>query len=322
MARVLVTTVPFGERDRTPLEMLEASGVDWLVNPIDRKLTESELVQLVSDTEVLIAGTEPITDAVMAQAPHLRLISRVGVGLDNVDLAAARRRGIAVSYTPTAPAPAVAELTIGLMFSLLRGIHVADANIRAGAWHRTMGWRISDVAFGIVGVGRIGRRVITLLRGLGASRILAHDIIEDPLLAEELGFTWVPLDQLIGQSDLVSLHVPLTARTRGMFQGPQLAAMRPGSWLVNTARGGIVDESALGEALRAHHLAGAAIDVFEREPYDGELMEIPTCLLTAHMGSMSVDCRAAMEIEATREAVRHLTGQPLNSPVPDSEYPD
>ena len=128
MSKVLITTVPFGDKNRLPIEQLEAAGIECLINPLGRKLKEEELVEMVADFDVLIAGTEDITDAVMAKASHLKLISRVGIGLDNVDLLAAERRGIKVSYTPDAPAPAVAELTIGLMLALLRSIHVCNAN--------------------------------------------------------------------------------------------------------------------------------------------------------------------------------------------------
>ena len=301
--------------------MLEAVNADYLVNPIGRKLTEDELAEMVADTEVLIAGTEPITARVMAAAPRLRLISRVGVGLDSVDLRQARARGISISYTPEAPAPAVAELTIGLALSLLRDTHIANAELHRGVWERHVGRRASDITFGIVGVGRIGRRVIQHLRGIGATRILAHDIRCDAGLADDLGFSWAALPELLDGADLVSLHVPLTERTRGMFGDERLGAMRPGSWLINTARGGIVDESALERALVSGQLRGAAVDVFEHEPYHGPLSAVESCLLTSHMGSMSIDCRTAMEIEATAEAVRYLSGEDLLSQVPDEEYP-
>jgi D-3-phosphoglycerate dehydrogenase len=165
MPKALITTVPFGEKNRLPLEQLEAAGIEYLINPIGRKLKEDELAEMVSDFDVLIAGTELITDKVMNSASRLKLISRVGIGLDGVDLLAAERRGIKVSYTPDAPAPAVAELTIGLMLSLLRSVHVANAQIHRGEWHRHFGRRISEVTIGIIGTGRIGGRVLRRLAG-------------------------------------------------------------------------------------------------------------------------------------------------------------
>ena len=143
MPKVLITTVPFGDKNRLPLEQLQSAGIEYVINPTGRRLKEDELADLVGDFDVLIAGTEPVTEKVMARASRLKLISRVGIGLDSVDLIAAERRGIRVSYTPDAPAPAVAELTIALMLSLLRGVHVANLEMHAGKWHRHFGRRIA-----------------------------------------------------------------------------------------------------------------------------------------------------------------------------------
>jgi len=147
--------------------LLEAAGVEYLINPIGRKLKEDELAEMISDFDVVLAGTEPITDKVMGHASRLKLISRVGIGLDSVDLLAAKRRGIRVSNTPDAPAPAMAELTIGLMLSLLRHVHVANAELHRGEWQCHFGRRITEVTIGIIGVGRIGRRVLTRLSSFG-----------------------------------------------------------------------------------------------------------------------------------------------------------
>jgi len=303
--RVLITTVPFGQLSERPLDALRAAGVEFVINPLGRRLKGEELADLAVGFDGLIAGTEPITRQMMDNAPSVRFISRVGVGLDNVDLLAARERGIAVSYTPEAPAPAVAELTIGLMIGALRSVHCADQEMRAGRWYRRFGRRLGEITVGVIGAGRIGGRVI------------AND------LEPKDGFPhvrWVEKDELIATADLVSLHVPLTGATRHLFDAATLARMKPGAVLVNTARGGIVDEAALAEALRAGTLGGAAIDVFAEEPYAGELSAIPSCLLTCHMGSMSEDCRAKMEIEATENALTFLAGGRPAQLVPETEY--
>jgi D-3-phosphoglycerate dehydrogenase len=320
MTKALVTTVPFGATNRLPIELLEAAGIDYLINPLGRKLTEDELAGMVTDFDVLIAGTETISDKVMHSGSRLRLISRVGIGLDSVDLLAARRRRIAVSYTPDAPAPAVAELSIGLILSLLRGVHIANAELHRGVWHRYFGRRVSEVTFGIVGAGRIGGRVLRFLAGLGATQILVNDIDSGRLAIPGVELAWVSKDELFRQADVISLHVPLTVLTKNLIRNEQLRAMKSDALLINTSRGGIVNESDLVAALEAGHLGGAAIDVFEHEPYAGDLARIDRCLLTSHMGSMSVDCRTRMEIEATEEAVRFSTGQPLSGLVPPEEY--
>lgn len=320
MPKALITTVPFAEHNHLPIELLEAAGINYLINPIGRKLNEDELAEMVLDFDVLIAGTEPITDKVMSRASRLKHISRVGIGLDNVDLLAAERHGILVSYTPDAPAPAVAELTVGLMLNLLRFIHVANAQIHRGEWQRHMGRRIPEVTIGIIGVGRIGQRVLRRLSIFGTPRILVNDIHPDTSLVPELKLEWVGKDEIYRNADVISLHVPLTPQTKNMIRREQLIQMKPDAIIINTSRGGIINERDLFEVLNSGHLNGAAIDVFEQEPYRGDLANIERCLLTSHMGSMSEDCRSRMEIQAIEETLRFLNGLPLESSVPQEEY--
>jgi D-3-phosphoglycerate dehydrogenase len=318
--RVLITTVPFGVQ-RQPLDLLEADGVEFVINPIGRRLKEEELATLAANFGVLIAGTEPITARVMDAAPQLKLISRVGVGLDNVDLAAARARGITVSYTPEAPSPAVAELAVGLMLALLRDIPGADRVMRDGVWRRTMGRRLSHMTVGVIGVGRIGKRLIRhLCGGFQGVRILANDINPDRGFGNRYEVEWAEKDEIYRAADVISLHLPLTPQTRALVGAREISLMKPTAVLVNTSRGNMVHEQDLALALREGRIAGAAIDVFEREPYSGELATIDRCILTCPMGSMSEDCRARMELEATEEALRFLRGKPLLNVVPESEY--
>ena len=320
MSKVLITTVPFGDKNRLPLDLLEEAGIEYLINPIGRKLTEDELAEMITDFDVLIAGTEPITEKVMSSAKNLKLISRVGIGLDSVGLLAAEQRKIQVSYTPDAPAPAVAELTIGLMLSLLRSVHVANAQLHRSEWHRHFGRRLSEVTIGIIGAGRIGQGVLNHLNGFGRPRIMVNDIDPNIELESEFNFEWAEKEDIYQQADIITLHVPLTLQTKNMICHDQLMQMKPDAIIINTSRGGIINEDDLANVLNNNHLSGAAIDVFEQEPYTGALIEIERCLLTSHMGSMSIDCRTKMEIEATEEAVRFLTGKPLQGIVPLEEY--
>ena len=318
--KVLITTVPFGDKNRLPLDLLEDAGIEYLINPLGKKLTEDELAEMVTDFDALIAGTEPITERVMQQASRLRFISRVGIGLDSVDLLAAERRGIKVSYTPDAPAPAVAELTIGLMISLLRSVQLSNLKMHQGNWNRFFGRRLAEITIGVIGLGRIGQRVLNRLSVFGTPRLLVNDLVIDHEIGRRFKVEWVPKDQIFREADLITLHLPLTAKTKNMIRREQLESMKPDAVIINTSRGGIINESDLYEVMRDGHLAGAAIDVFVQEPYEGKLREIERCLLTAHMGSMSVDCRTRMEIEATEEAIRFLLGQTLESEVPEEEY--
>jgi D-3-phosphoglycerate dehydrogenase len=318
--KVLITTVPFGQKDRTPLDLLEKNNIEYLINPFNKKLTEDELLDLVFDFDVIIAGTEQISNRVMGKANNLKMISRVGIGLDSVDLVSAEKRGIKVSYTPDAPAPAVAELTMGMMLTLLRSVHVSSSQMHSGKWYRFFGRRLSKVTIGIIGIGRIGSKVLEHLKGFESPRILVNDISVKDDISNNFNVEWSSKEEIYKQSDIVSLHLPLTGKTKDMIKKKHLLSMKTDAIIINTSRGGIINENDLYEVMQSGHLSGAAIDVFNNEPYSGDLKNIERCLLTAHMGSMSADCRTRMEIEATEEAVRFLTGKTLEGVVPEEEY--
>jgi D-3-phosphoglycerate dehydrogenase len=317
--RVLVTTHPFGEIDRDPIALLETEEIPFTLNPFRRRLKERELAAMIEPYEALIAGTEPITEAVLSKAVNLRLIARVGIGLDSVALQAARRRGIAVTYTPSAPSPAVAELAVGQMLALLRKTLAVDREIRDGVWHRRIGRRLGLMTVGIIGVGRIGRLVIGHLKGW-SPRVLANDLKRDSEFSKQSGCVWTDVDTIYREADIISLHVPLTPRTRGMIGKRELAAMKPDAILINTARGELIDEAALAEALRKRPAFSAALDVFHDEPYTGELATLDNCTLSSHMGSATRDCRLQMELEAAQEVVRYFKKEPFAIPVPEEEY--
>jgi len=320
MNKVLITTVPFGHNDRAPLDLLESNGISYTINPLNKKLTEDELLEMVSDVDVIIAGTEQITDKVMSKAKKLKMISRVGIGLDSVDLTSAQKRGIAVSYTPDAPAPAVAELTIGLMLALLRSIYVSNSEMHEGEWTRYFGRRLSEVTIGIIGCGRIGSRVLKHLNGFGNPKIMVNDRKVKFEADNAFNVEWAEKEEIYRCCDIVTVHLPLTVETKNMIRKHHLLSMKSDAIIINSARGGIINENDLYHVLQSGHLGGAAIDVFDLEPYSGDLIKVDRCVLTAHMGSMSVDCRSKMEIQATKEAVRFLTGSPLEGLVPEEEY--
>jgi len=318
--KALITTVPFGHKNRLPLELLEAAGIEYLINPLNKKLTEKELAEMVTDFDIIIAGTEPITDFVMEKGSKLKMISRVGIGLDSVDLLAAKCRGIQVSYTPDAPAPAVAEFTIGLMITLLRSVQLSNLEMHSGKWKRYFGRRIANTTIGIIGLGRIGTRVLNRLSGFATPKLLVNDLLPNSDLDRKFKLEWVDKETIYKESDLISIHIPLTRATKNMVTKTQLEMMKSDAIIINTSRGGIINEDDLYDVMKAGHLLGASIDVFEEEPYSGKLNQLSNCLLTAHMGSMSDDCRTRMEIEATEEAIRYATNKKLESVVPESEY--
>ena len=196
----------------------------------------------------------------------------------------------------------------------------AIAQMQRGIWQRHFGRRLVACTVGIIGAGRIGVRVVPHLHGFGLPPIMVNDTVPEATLGSRCALQWADKEEIYRQAAVVTLHLALTAITRHLIRREELLMMKPDAILINTARGGIINEQDLAVVMRTGHLGGAAIDAFEVEHYSGELAGIERCLLTAHMGSMSVDCRTRMEIEATQEAVRFVSGQQLLSPVPPEEY--
>jgi D-3-phosphoglycerate dehydrogenase len=249
---------------------------------------------------IVIRGATKVTAAVLAESPSLRVVVRAGTGLDNVDLAAARERGVFVSNTPAANAVSVAELTLGMMIALERHLVPAAVELRRGVWEKTRftGRELAGRTLGLVGFGRIGREV-----ALRACAFAMTVVAADPLLAAwPDGFEWVKsltLDALLATADVVSVHVPLTPKTRGMLGVAQLAALRPDAILINCSRGGVVDESALVSALERDAIRGAAIDVFETEPPGPHpLLQFPNVLATPHLGASTLEAQSRAGVEA------------------------
>lgn len=303
MPKILITTSSFDLRHIPQAELLAQAGFEIILNPHRRRLTEDEVKSLLADDVVaMIAGVEPLTGSVLHSAKHLKVLARCGIGLDNVDLAVAQSRGIRVSNTPDAPTLAVAELTLAHMLNLLRSISLADRKIRDAKWSPLMGSLLAGKIVGIIGFGRIGRKVAELVTAFGAS-VLAYDLIHIPPLQNVKG---ADLNRLLGESDIVSLHVPYTPQTRHLIGAEQICRMKPSAYLVNISRGGLVDETALYDALVENRLAGAGLDAFEQEPYAGPLCALENVLLTAHMGSYAKEARAKQEQEAAENLMAAL----------------
>lgn len=295
------------------------------------------LVTLSADDDAERFAALPHADAVMVgahrlrreyieAAPRLGLVQHQGVGWhDTVDSQALKERGIRLAITPLGTAETVAEQALMLMLASMRHLARADSATRRGEWLvnalRPISRNLRGATVGLVGMGRIGSAVAALLQPFRVRGLYCDPYVRMPEgLENALGFSRVDLPTLLAESDVVTLHVPLTPATRNLIDRRALARMKPGAVLINTARGGVVHEGDLAEALRGGVLGGAAVDVFEREPYSGELATLPRCLLTSHMGSMSQDCRLRMEREAVEEVVRFCRGEAPMSPVPEDEY--
>ena len=316
MVKILITAVPFGELDREVLNLLSRnSRIEFNVNTFGRKLTEQELIGVISGYDIVIAGTETYTRRVMENAPKLKLISRVGIGLDSVDLEAADELGIIVSYTPDAPAPAVAELTIAQMINLSRKLPLADRKLREGQWKRYSGLRLSKSVIGIIGTGRVGSIVLKHLQTFNPEKIFVNDIVPNFDFYRKYNAELVEKEIIYKESDIITLHIPLTNATYKLISKKEMYLMKKNVCLINTSRGAIINEEDLYEYLFNNPLASVALDVFEKEPYNGNLIMLDNCIFTCHMGSMAEDCRINMEIEAVKEAIRLVNGESLKNLV-------
>ena len=316
---VLITTWPFAAADRRPLLALRRAGCK-VIEPARRrqlKMTAAQVRQYLPLADGVIAGTELYDTAMLAAAgPRLKMISRVGIGVNNVNFRACARRGLEVAYTPGASTEAVAELALGLMLDCLRGVTRADAQVRAGQWTRFIGRELPGLTVGIIGLGRIGRRVAELLQPFGC-RVLANDLVPDRAFARRHHVTLCTKLKIWRTADVVTLHVPLTPLTRGLAGAAALQKMKRGSILINPARGGLADERALAAALKRGPLAAAGLDVFAAEPYRGALAKLPNVVMTAHMGSCTGRSRVAMENGAVNNLLAFFAGHKNWGRVPD-----
>ena len=315
--KVFVSTHPFGSTSKEPMKLLKSNDFEVRLNPLEHKMTSSELAMEIKDSEILIAGTEKITEDVFQNAPKLKLISRVGIGLDGVDFELCKKYGVRVAYTPDAPTMAVAELCVAMILDLARQITITDKNIRIGFWKRYMGTLLYGKTIGIFGMGRIGKSLVHLLSSFNV-KFLVHDINPDIAFGRLYNVNFVSKEEVLKNSDVVSVNIPLKKDTIDYITTKELSMIQPHAILINTARGGIINENDLYVALKNKQIAGAAVDVFEEEPYNGNLCELDNCLLTCHMGASTIDSRTDMEVQAVEEAIRFKNNNPLKNEVFDN----
>lgn len=293
--KVLVSPTTFGDE---PLKLLESRGYVIIRNNFGRVMTPEEVASLGGDCVGIVAGVELINSRVLDSITGLRCISRCGVGMENIDLAKTKELGITVVNTPDSPTNSVAELTLCLILCAMRGVSYCDSEIKSGKWTKVTGSLLKGKIVGIIGVGRIGLAVSQLLSALGVT-VIGHDI----KMADDLYS--INLNELLLTSDVVSIHASTDSCIIGR---DEIDKMKFGSYLINMSRGIAVDEEALYEALKSDHLAGAALDVFEHEPYSGKLIELNNVVLTPHIGSYTKECRIEMELAAVKNLLEVLDG--------------
>lgn len=310
MSRILITTSSFGKDDVSPLNLLQNAGYETIINPYGRKLTEDEVLDLLLEVKPvgMIAGVESITARVLQPAKGLKVISRCGIGLENVDLNAAESLGITVTNTPDAPTEGVAELTIGLIFNLLRRVSFLDRELRKGNWIKETGSLVRGKKVGIIGLGRIGKKVAEMLLALGA-QVAGTDIQPDYDWLQKKQVPLVSLEDLLKRSEILCLHVSHKPDNEHLISRKEMEAMPKGAYLINTSRGEVIDHDALYSMLTNGHLSGAALDVFDQEPYTGPLTKLNDVILTPHIGSYAREARVEMEIQAAENLIEGLKKQ-------------
>jgi len=303
--KVLTSPSSFGQVGSEPFDILVSNGFEYINNPFGRKLTEDEVIELAGDCVGIVAGVEPLTARVMDALPNLKIISRVGIGMDSVDIDYAKQKGIVVLNTPDAPTRSVAELTLAMTLSLLRKIPQADAALKNKQWKKQTGNLLFEKTVGVIGLGRIGRLVAQFFRALG-NPVIGFDLYADEAWCKQTGVEVHSFDEVLQKADIVTLHIPGNKDKTPVIGERELGLMKQGAFLINIARGEVMDENALYNALKAKKLTGAALDVYSQEPYSGPLCELDNIVLTPHIGSYAEEGKLQMEIEAVKNLINAL----------------
>ena len=289
--RVLITCPQLQRTIDAHAARFTEHDIELLIPPVVQQMTEDELVTLAPGIDGMVVGDDPITERVLEAGDRLRVVSKWGVGIDNINLAAARERGITVSNTPAMFGAEVADVVIGYLILLARRLHAVDNAVRGGHWFKPEGLSLAGRTMGVIGLGDIGRSVVKRAAAM-EMRVLGAEMLADRAeAATKLGAEVVTQQQLLRESDAVSLNCPLTPENRHMIDAAALASMKRGAWIINTARGGLIDEPALTNALQQGHLAGAALDVFETEPLPAEspLRHLDHVILGSHNSSNTAE---------------------------------
>lgn len=307
--RVLITPTSFLKNPEAKT-MVETFADEIVYNPQTRPLEAEEVLALLDGVDGYIAGLDYITADVIRRAPaSLKVISRYGAGVDRVDLEAAKEKGVTVTNTPGTNAVAVCELAFGLMLSLARSIPQLDNAVKKGEWPRNDGIELSGKVLGIVGFGAIGKNLATRARAFGM-RVVAYDPYFDATFASQYGVEQMTLDEIIELADFLSLHVPLTKETKYMIGEQTIARMKQGAFIINTARGGLVDEAAATSALKSGKLGGIGLDAYEVEPVtDSPLLGLDHVVMTPHTGAHTNEAIAGMGIMAAQNLIDVLQGK-------------
>lgn len=307
--QVLIASRSFGKHCPETIEKMKQAGAVFMPHSFDKPPTEEQMIGVVANADVIVSGTEPITARVLAAAPKLKVIAKHGVGYDNIDLEAARARNIPVGLAGPVMNDSVSDLAFGLLLAIARKIPQATNSVKAGKWERFVGPELRDKTLGIVGFGQIGKAMARRAKGFGLN-LLAYDTYQDHAFAASWGVRYVELEELLRESDFVSLHAPLSAKTRQLINAERLRLMKRSAFLINTARGELIDEQALFEALRDGVIAGAAADVFVKEPPgNNPLLTQENFIGMAHCGGQTHEALRKMGEVTGENILRVVRGE-------------
>lgn len=303
--KILLSSSSIGQFSTKPFDLLEANGYELVKNPYGRKLTQDETISLGKDCVGIVAGVEILNSSVIDSLPNLKCISRVGVGMDSIDIPYAEHKGIKVLNTPNGPTRAVAELTLGLTISLLRKIPNAHCDLKNKIWKKQTGNLLYGKKVGVLGLGRIGKMVAEMFRSLG-NNVVGYDLYPNLDWAEKHKIKILDLEQLMSECDIITIHIPGNIDGSIVLNHEELSYLKNGAFLVNVSRGGVINEDALYENLIKGKLSGAALDVFSNEPYSGKFCDLNNVILTPHIGSYAKEGRLKMEEDAVLNLINAL----------------
>lgn len=307
--KILVTPRSFRSSSQKPVKMLYEKGYELMFNNIGRPYEKEEIMKLVTDIDGIIIGIDKLDADIIGKASKLKVISKYGIGVDNIDISFATQNNIVVTNTPNANANAVADLTFGLMLSLARKIPEADRKTKSGKWEKIIGKSIYGKTLGIIGLGKIGKQVVNRAQGFEMN-IIVNDVLKDEKFAKNYNIKYVNLNELLQKSDYITIHIPLNDSTRNMIDWKELQQVKEGAFLINTSRGGIINENALFESLKNKILKGVALDAFTTEPLKkSPLMKLDNVILTPHIGGYTEEAIESMGLQAAQNLIDALEGK-------------
>jgi len=308
MNKIFIAPSSFATYSTEPLDLLEKNNFVYELNNTKRKLSKSEVPKYLQHYDAVIAGTESYSRENLIKLPNLKVISRLGVGMDNIDIEYAKKQKILICNTRTTPTLAVAELTLGLIIDLLRNISRSNALLKLGKWEKYMGELLNGKSLGILGLGSIGKKLVEITSRMNLE-YFAYDINKDEEFVKKYDVKYCRMNELLTNSDIISIHLNLSKDTFHLFDDSKFKLMKKNAILLNTSRGEIINENSLIKAIDQKKIKGVGLDVFEDEPYNGPLINYNNVIMTPHIGSYAKEIRKEMEIESVKNIISMLKNE-------------